>query len=378
MKFSVIIVAAGQGTRCGSDLPKQFIKIAGKTVLQHTIDTFKNIEGLQHISVVLNSQENIEQQNDFITCVGGKTRKDSVYSGIQSLSHLKPDDIVLIHDAARPFIKADDIEKLLSAMSKEKAATLAMPVADTLRYKNQTQIDRNSLWALQTPQAFQYEIIKKAHEQADPLKEYTDDTSIVHAQGHKIEFVECGRHNFKITTPQDLEMAKQILETYETRIGQGFDVHAFDDTPTETIRLCGIDIPHNRTLKGHSDADVGLHTLTDAILGAIGEGDIGLHFPPSDNTFKDMDSAVFLEHAMALLREKGGQLINADLTIICEAPKIGKHRTAITKRMADIMGVSENCLNIKATTTEKLGFTGRSEGIAAQAVVSASLPKETE
>lgn len=376
MKFSIIIVAAGQGTRAKSETPKQFIKIAGKTILEHTIDKFSAIKGIEKICVVLNENHSVILPKNIITCSGGATRKDSVYNGLKSLSDLADNDIILIHDAARPFVAANDIEKLLKAIEKCSAATLAAPVTDTLRHENQTIIDRENLWAIQTPQAFKYGIIKHGHENSDPDIQYTDDTSLVSSQGHNIEFVECGRHNFKITTPEDITMAKEILETYETRIGQGFDVHAFDETQADSIRLCGIDIPHDKRLKGHSDADVGLHTLTDAILGAIGEGDIGTHFPPSDNTFKNMDSAIFLERAMQLLREKGGELINADLTIICEAPKIGKHRAEIIKRMAEIMKVSENRLNIKATTTEQLGFTGRGEGIAAQASVSISMPKE--
>ncbi len=375
MKFNVIIVAAGQGTRTGAEIPKQFIPIADKTILEHSIDIFKKIKGLQNICVVTN---NILERDDILLCKGGNTRKDSVYNGLQKIFDLNNAEVTLIHDAARPFVKKQDIENLLSAMHSSKAATLGIKVTDTLRYENQENISRDNLWALQTPQAFEYELIKNAHEQADPNKEYTDDTSLVAALGHDIKFVECGRHNFKITTPQDLKMAKDILETYETRSGQGFDVHAFDDTPADNIRLCGIDIPYHNKLKGHSDADVALHTLTDAIFGAIGEGDIGLHFPPSDNTFKDMDSAIFLEHAMKLLRDKGGELINADLTIICEAPKIGKHRTAIIKRLAEITKVAESRNNIKATTTEKLGFTGRGEGIATQAIVSVKLPVGAE
>lgn len=375
MNFSVIIVAAGQGKRLGADMPKQFIKIAGKTILEHTIDAFKNMEGLENMCVVT---QNSHELKDVIICTGGKERKDSVYNGLKKLSHLKNKDMVLIHDAARPFVKQQDIKNLLEAMQTNEAATLAKPITDTLRYESQKNMSRDKLWAMQTPQAFHYGLIREAHEKADPNQEHTDDTSLVAALGYDVKFVESGSHNFKITTSQDLAMAQEILETYETRSGMGFDVHAFDETPAQNIRLCGIDIPHNRKLKGHSDADVGLHTLTDAILGAIGAGDIGVHFPPSDNTFKNMDSAIFLEHAMTLLHDKGGELINADLTIICEEPKIGKHRDAILKRLSEILKTPQSRLNIKATTTERLGFTGRAEGIAAQATVSISLPRKLD
>ncbi len=201
---------------------------------------------------------------------------------------------------------------------------------------------------------------------------------LVAAQGVPVKFVKGNKQNFKITHPEDLELAEKLISE-ETRTGTGFDVHAFDDQATvETIRLCGIDIQHNRPLKGHSDADVALHTITDALLGAIGEGDIGQHFPPSDNTFKNMDSAIFLDHALNLLTQKGGRIINADLTIICEKPKVGKYRDKMKNRVAEILKTAPSRINVKGTTTEKLGFTGRQEGIAAQAVVTVCLPTQME
>lgn len=394
-KFSVIIVAAGSGTRLGADIPKQYIEICGRTILRHTLDVFVEMDALQEICVVINPehealfQHATEGLNNIKSCYGGNERKDSVYNGIKALSNLKDEDIVLIHDAARPFAQEAEIYTLLTAMESHKAASLAHPVADSLSYCDQdnlttSRISREHLWSVQTPQAFHYGVLKQAHEQCDDNKSYTDDTSLVSALDIAVKFVKGSKSNFKITLAEDLALAEHILSTKlstDIRTGLGYDVHAFDDDVTEEIthtRLCGVDIAHNRKLKGHSDADVGLHALTDAILGAIGEGDIGLHFPPSNMDFKDMDSAVFLEHAMKLLRDKGGALINADITLICERPKIGKYREQIVARVAEILDVSPKRVNIKATTSEKLGFTGREEGIAAQAAVSVSLPSLDE
>lgn len=397
-EFSLIIVAAGSSSRIGGDVPKQYVKLNGKTILRHTLDVFLNMDGLKDICVVINpAHEDMFRQavidikpitntsipislkgSDYVKyCYGGKTRKDSVHNGIKHLSNLKDDDIILVHDAARPFVTQLEVTRLLDAMQGQKAATLATPVVDTLRYDGQnTAISRDDLWAVQTPQAFHYGLLKQAHEQYSD-GEYTDDTSLVSKMDIPVKFINSSKKNFKITLSEDLELAKQLLSTNlstRTCVGQGYDVHAFDDIEAHSVRLCGVDISHDKPLKGHSDADVGLHALTDAILGAIGDGDIGQHFPPSDNSFKNMDSAEFVRHAMTLLRDKGGELINADITLICEAPKIGIHRDKIKKRVAGILKVSIERVNIKATTTEKLGFTGRGEGIAAQAITTVSIP----
>ncbi len=383
--FNLIIVAAGSGERLGANVPKQYLKINNKTILNHTLDAFLSIKKLNNIVLVINPshaqyyETAVQGYDNIILCNGGATRQQSVHNALMMLSSLKPNDIVLIHDAARPFVTPHDIETLMQAMENHDATTLAIPIADTLRYDNINKSpDRNNLWAIQTPQAFNYKIIMDAHKNASQTSEHTDDTSLVAENGVDIKFVPCGRHNFKITTKQDLTMAKALFEINdETRTGSGFDVHAFDnEKPAQSVRLGGIDIPHNNKLKGHSDADVALHALTDALLGAIGAGDIGLHFPPSDQTFKDMDSAVFLAHAMALLQNKGAKLINIDLTIICEAPKIGPHREKMTARLAELLGIDQARINIKATTTEQLGFTGRREGIAAQAIATLKIPQE--
>ncbi len=374
-KFSLIIVAAGIGKRMGNDLPKQYIDICGKTILRHTLDIFTNMT--KNICVVINPahkdlfQNSIKGLSNITYCFGGDTRQQSVNAGIKELSHLSNDDIVLIHDAARPFVHHCEIVKLLDAMHENIAATLATPIADTLRYLNKnTAISRDNLWSIQTPQSFYYGTLKQAHENAKNT-DYTDDAGLI----SDVKIIESSKENFKITTKEDLILAEKLLSTNLcTRTGQGFDVHAFDTTPAKNIRLCGIDIPFDKSLKGHSDADVGLHAITDAILGAIGEGDIGVHFPPSNNNFKNMDSALFVKHAIKHMQDKGGKIINIDLTLICESPKIGKHREQIIERLSNILEIAQTRINIKATTTEKLGFTGRGEGIAAQCIANISLP----
>lgn len=389
--FILIIVAAGTGTRMFNQedikKPKQFLEIAGKPLLLHTLMAFEEHKALDKIVIAINPDyaddyveicKNISKPVEYVN--GGKTRQESVANVLEHLKNqTQSEQIILIHDAARPLITHADIDALLHALQSKDAATLSTPVSDTLRHKNGDDIPRDNIHAIQTPQAFRYDIIKKAHEQFKD-EPHTDDAGLAIKSGVPVEFVTGGRHNIKVTYPEDLLFVNTLLSTHlstEVRTGQGFDVHAFDNNDTESVdkvRLCGVDIPHSRKLLGHSDADVGLHALTDAIYGAIGEGDIGLHFPPSNNDFKDMDSAIFLEHAMQMLRDKGGKLINADITLMCEAPKIGPHREAITSRVAEILSVEKSRINIKATTTEKLGFTGREEGIAAQAIVSVSLP----
>ncbi len=387
INFYLIIVAAGSGSRLSSAVPKQYIKINGKTILRHSLDIFHSMPNLKNTCVVINPDhqelynQSVKGLDNIVFCTGGKTRQDSVYNGLRAIKPAKDNDIILIHDAARPFVGKNEINNLIQTVKTDKAATLGMMAVDTMRRSDknnitQENIERDNLWAIQTPQAFHYSVIKQAHDICDKNKHYTDDSAIISDMGIDVKLVKGSRQNFKITTKEDLHMAEQLLSTkLVTRTGQGFDVHAFDDSTdnVQNIKLCGVEIEYNRKLKGHSDADVGLHALTDAILGAIAEGDIGLHFPPSNNDFKNMDSALFLEHAIKLLLDKGGELINADITLICEEPKIGKYREKIIKQVANILEVHDNCVNIKATTTEKLGFTGRKEGIAAQAIVSVTM-----
>ncbi len=375
--FHVLIVAAGRGARFGETIPKQYLKIGAKTVVRHTIERFLCMPVLQSIRVVIHPDDEglyhdaVAGLNISEPVFGMNERYLSVYNGLKSFSNLNSEDIILIHDAARPCVSPLDIQSLLYSLSKNRAATLGHPIADTLRKADGMAIDRSGLWAIQTPQAFRYADILKAHDAAQKDHTHTDDASMVSAIGLEVALIEGSRRNIKITVKDDLELAAAFLSNeQETRTGMGFDVHAFDrlDASRKLI-LGGIEIPYDCGLKGHSDADVALHTITDALLGALGEGDIGQHFPPSNNAFKNMDSAVFLQKAHEMLLSKAGTLINVDLTIICEHPKITPYRDQMRARIADILQLDKSRINIKATTTEKLGFTGRGEGIAAQAVV---------
>jgi 2-C-methyl-D-erythritol 4-phosphate cytidylyltransferase/2-C-methyl-D-erythritol 2,4-cyclodiphosphate synthase len=393
--FHLLIAAAGTGTRTGLDLPKQYAEIGGKAILRHTVDAFYAIDGLQSITVVIAPDAAgmcHDALNDLLGVNfvdGGDCRKSSVYNCLMSLSNVKDDEVILIHDAARPFVHSCEISALLKVFDKYDAATLACPVSDTIR-RGMDQpnilgdiIERDGLWAIQTPQAFRYGLICKAHKNADPAQSYTDDTALVSALGTDVAIVPAGRQNFKITDAADIEIAQMMIEGRQAmqthiRTGTGFDVHAFvSKTADRPLMLCGVDVPHDKALGGHSDADVGLHALTDALLGAIGAGDIGDHFPPSDPQWKDKDSAHFLAHAVQMLVSAGGSIHNLDVTLICEEPKLSAHKQAMKARVAGICNVSEEQVNIKATTTEQLGFTGRKEGIAAQAVATVSFPCET-
>lgn len=380
--FHVLIAAAGRGTRLGGDIPKQYMKIAGKPVLRHSVETFLGIPGCRSLTIIIDPQdaklyhEAVSGLDLPAPITGSNERNKSITNGLIKSSHVKNDEIILIHDAARPCVRAEDIQNLLTALESNRAAALAAPVSATLRRasdKNEATetVPRDSLWELQTPQAFRYGDLLDAHRKADPDKIHTDDTQLVSALGITVKLVEGSQTNIKITRPEDLKLAEKILGAQPLFLtGMGFDVHAFSASRPGPVRLCGVDVPSSRALEGHSDADVGLHALTDAILGAIGEGDIGRHFPPSNNDFKNMDSAVFLEHALDLMKRGGGVLVNLDLTLICETPKIAPHAETMRAHLATLTGLKPARVNIKATTTEKLGFTGRGEGIAAQAVVS--------
>lgn len=354
-------------------------------MLQRSVDIFDNHPLCTAIILALPADQldhdKTQSQKPLYKVIGGATRQASVDNGLKALEGKAQDhDLVLIHDAARPFLAHTDLESLLDAFAADptlKAATLVKRVSDTLLAKNGDRPDRDQLYALQTPQAFHYALICKAHKAARAQQNQTDDTALVTDLGESVKLVEAQHFNEKITFAQDLKMAEKLWSPadYETRTGQGFDVHAFEDAPSERkLILCGVEVPHERALKGHSDADVGLHTLTDAILGALAQGDIGRHFPPSDPAFKNMDSAVFLEKARDLVAESQGRIINIDLTLICEAPKITPHAPAMIARVASILQLDPARISIKATTTEKLGFTGRQEGIAAQAVATVKVP----
>lgn len=378
----VLIAAAGNGTRFGSDTPKQYCKINGKAILRHTIERFLKITDQQNIHVIINpAHENL--YSDAISGLlknkpleGGESRKESIYKALKVLPNVKSDDIIIIHDAARPFFDLYDVAKMRHALETCKAATLSRKISDTLYDKNSRAYpDRDCFNTIQTPQGFYYGVIFDAHEKFMHDNSFTDDASLVSAHGVTVQFIESSSLNFKITTQEDFRLAEMIMaDNRQTRSGIGFDVHAFNDTQASVIRLGGIDIPHNKSLKGHSDADVVLHSITDALLGAVAAGDIGDYFPPSNDDFKNMDSAVFLKKAKDIVLERQGVVVNIDITIMCEAPKIGPYKEKMQSRIAEILDIETGKIGIKATTTEKLGFTGRQEGIATQAIANVSVP----
>ena len=298
-------------------------------------------------------------------------------NGLEALAADGAPELVLIHDAARPLIDDSTIAAVIESLRDKPGAIAAVPVADTLKRGNGgticATVDREGLWRAQTPQGFRFPAILEAHRSAAGLS-LTDDAAVAERAGLAIALVPSKEDNFKVTTPDDLTRATRAIMSslWDVRTGSGFDVHRFTDG--DFVTLCGLRVPHSHGLEGHSDADVGLHALTDAILGALAAGDIGSHFPPSDPRWRGADSAKFLRHAADLVAERGGVIAHADVTIICERPKIGPHRAAMAERIAEILGIELGRVSVKATTTEELGFTGRREGIAAQAVATIRLP----
>lgn len=390
--FYALIVAGGRGARLGGDVPKQYQLIGEKTVLRHTVERFLGIGALAALQVVIHPDhrdlynKSIDGLNDprlRPPAKAGAERQDSVYNGLCALQDMPADGVIVVHDAARPFVTPYLIENLVRQAAASHAATLALSIADTLHTNDGGAIDRDMIRAIQTPQAFHFGLLRTAHEDARATaKIYTDDAGLVAATGVRPILVDGTRENFKITTSDDLALARLLYAGWnrmETRIGTGFDVHAFTDADgTGPVRLCGLDIPHTRGLAGHSDADVGLHTLTDAIFGALADGDIGQHFPPSDPQWKGKDSAFFLQYAVERVKARGGRILHLDLTLICEAPKIGPHRDKMRARVAEICDLPLHRVSVKATTTERLGFTGRQEGIAAQAAATLQLPVQED
>lgn len=382
MKSIALIVAAGKGLRTGLNTPKQYIEIAGKTILRRTIDAFLAHPEIITVCVVIGEddlllyEKAVSDLDILPPIVGGATRQDSVRNGLESLAELAP-DFVLIHDAARPFITTELIDRCLNKLMQAEAVLPSLAITDSLKSFEGDLItgalNRDEIVAAQTPQGFAFAPILAAH-RTFAGENLTDDTALAERAGIEVAMIEGDPANFKITTPGDIEMARALItkSLTDVRTGLGFDVHAFE--VGDSVWLCGINIPHDKRLKGHSDADVALHALTDALLGAISAGDIGAHFPPSDAQWKGAPSDLFLRHAADLIGEKGGIISHVDLTIICEAPRIGPHRTAMQARIAEILHIDTERVSIKGTTTEKLGFTGRGEGIAAQAVATVRLP----
>lgn len=378
-RTSALIVAAGSGTRAGGDLPKQYAPIAGKAVLAHAIDALQAHDGINEVRVVIGAGQErlyadaIGGRTLADPIIGGTTRRESVANGLAATGT----DLVLIHDAARPFLPGAVIDRLLDALEQASAAVPILPVADTLAEIGESlgpTVARDRLARVQTPQAFHTQAIRAAHAAWDTVLEATDDAQIARAAGLFVKTVEGSPSLDKLTFPADFAAAEQRLAAnMVSRTALGFDVHGF--TEGNHLWIGGIRIPHGRSLAGHSDADVGLHALTDALLGTIGEGDIGTHFPPSDPKWRGAASHLFLTHARELVVAKGGRIDHVDLTIICEEPKVGPHRAAIRTRVAELLGLAEAKISIKATTTERLGFTGRREGIAAQALATVRLPE---
>ncbi len=380
-----IIVAAGSGSRAGGDIPKQFRTIMGKPLLRHSYEAFLAHADICHIIIVIGDGQKTETHAALAdlplpTIVpGGPTRRESVLCGLMAAENITKNGTsynILIHDAARPFVSQKIISDLLHALDKFEAAVPAMPVVDSLARGMQClteTIDRNDLWRIQTPQAFHSNAILAAHRNWDITQEATDDARMVMAAGTEVAIIDGDEALSKFTFAKDFKddnNAKSAQNTQMTkfRTGTGFDVHRL--VAGEELWLCGVKIDHSHGLSGHSDADVALHAITDAMLGALALGDIGDHFPPSDIKWRGAASDQFAKHAIKLAMEKGYSLGNVDVTIICEAPKIGPHRMAMRERLAEILSTDVDNISVKATTTEQLGFTGRAEGIAAQAIVS--------
>ncbi len=371
MEFSAVIVAAGSGTRAGEGLAKQWRLLGGKAVLAWSVDAFMAAGARQVVVVLRPGDESMARDllPPVIFATGGKTRAASVQSGLSVLSAV---EVVFIHDAARPFVTAAHIQSLLTALQSADGAVPALPVSDTLKRDIDTGLvttPRDNLWRAQTPQAFRLETLKAAYAAFEG--EPTDDAQVVEASGGRVVRTPGDPRLMKLTHPEDFAIA-EALTAKITRTGQGFDAHRFG--PGDSVWLCGVKINHDAGLVGHSDADVGLHALTDALLGAIGEGDIGDHFPPSDPQWKGASSDVFLRHAADLIARRGGRILNVDVTLICEAPKIKPHRDAMCERIAGILGLPVGRVAVKATTTEGMGFTGRREGLAAQAIATVETP----
>jgi len=360
-----------------SPLPKQYAQLAGEMVLRRTIRAFMAHPLVDEIAVVIHPDDEAlyRQASEGFELLpfihGGLQRQDSVRLGLESLSQYAPGQ-VLIHDAARPFVAASLISRVLEALTVHQAVIPAMALSDTVKQVEDDRItgtlDRNALMLAQTPQGFDFKTILALHQQYAKVS-VTDDAALCEIAGMGVYVVPGERANRKLTTDDDM---KQAYDLYETRIGSGFDVHRF--TEGDHLMLCGIKVPHDRGIEAHSDGDVGLHALVDALLGTIGAGDIGQHFPPSDARWMDADSSDFLRHADELVKERGGSIINIDITIIGEAPKVSPVRQLMVERIAAILELATSRVSIKATTTEKMGFTGRKEGIAAQAVVSVRMP----
>lgn len=376
-----LLVASGRGERFGGQGPKQYQKLRGRSVLRHALDRFGRHPGITAVRAVIHPDDHpaYERAADGLDLLdpvpGGASRQESVRLGLESLAEAPP-DWVLIHDGVRPLVDGPLIDRVLDGLRDHQAVLPVLPVTDTLkRVRDQTvaeTIDRATLCRAQTPQGFVYRDILAAHRRFEG-QEMTDDSALAEAAGLTVKTVAGDEANLKITAPADLVRAEQILGgALRPRTGMGFDVHRL--AAGEGVVLLGVHLPCPLRLLGHSDADVGLHALTDALLGALGAGDIGSHFPPTDTRWSGADSTLFLDHARRLIEAAGGRIDHVDVTLICERPKIGPYREAMVARLAELLRIAPGHVSVKATTSEGLGFTGRGEGIAAQAVATVSLP----
>jgi len=380
---AALIVAAGRGSRFGGPLPKQYALLGAQTVLRRTLEVLRATAGIDRLQVVIAAGDEALYEAAVAgldlppPVIGGASRQRSVLNGLEALAADAP-DLVAIHDAARPFVRTADIMAGLEAVEPGvDGAVLGVPLADTLKRVDESgrlagTVPREGLWRAQTPQVFRFARLLSAHRAAASLAgaeatALTDDAAVAEQAGLRLVMVPGHDDNRKLTTADDMP------QTFETRTAFGFDVHGF--AAGDRVMLGGVAIPHTRALDGHSDADVALHALTDAVLGTIAAGDIGRHFPPSDPQWRGASSDRFLRHAVDLVRAAGGRVVHLDLTVVCEAPRVGPHREAMATTIAAIAGIEPGRVSVKATTTEGLGFTGRREGIAAQAVATVELPR---
>ncbi|MDP9127166.1 MAG: bifunctional 2-C-methyl-D-erythritol 4-phosphate cytidylyltransferase/2-C-methyl-D-erythritol 2,4-cyclodiphosphate synthase [Pseudomonadota bacterium] len=380
---TALIVAAGSGERFGGAIPKQYHALAGISILRRSVLAFLGHPHIDGVHVVISPAhrdlyDKAVGDLDLPEPVsGGPTRQDSVRLGLEAIGKSAKTDFVMIHDAARPLIDAATITQVRKALDKNRGAIAAKPLVDTLKRAQgdriENTIDRRDLWQAHTPQGFHFDDILAAH-RATIGAQLTDDAAVAEKAGMSVAVVASNPDNMKITNPDDLDRAARLLghNFGDIRTGMGFDVHRL--TAGKEILLCGVAIPHDRKLEGHSDADVGLHALVDAILGAMSAGDIGTHFPPSDPQWQGKDSAHFVRHVVGMVSERGGFIAHVDVTLMCEKPRIGPHREAMVQRLAQLLEISEARVSVKATTTERLGFTGREEGIAAQAIATLRFP----
>lgn len=390
-KTIALLVAAGKSERMRGDMPKPYLSLGDHTLLRHTALAFITHPRIDGVRVVIRREHHplyrkaVEGLKLFPCVIGGDSRQESVRLGLESIAHRSP-QCVLVHDVARPLVSHALIDRVLDGLDTHEAVIPGLPMTDTLKRVHNGMVSetipREQVFSVQTPQGFRFETLLDAHRRYAG-ETLTDDAALVEKAGGKVAIAHGDAHNIKITTPKDIERMTALLALdSETRTGMGYDVHVLKPHEKETpvqrqyVKICGIKIPFTHYLEGHSDADVGLHALVDALLGAIGEGDIGMHFPPDDRKWQGAESERFLLHAYELLKNRGGELVHFDVTLICERPKISEYREAMRQHIAQLLKLDIGRISVKATTTEKLGFTGRGEGIAGQAVATVRLPRK--